>query len=884
MASEVLHVDITSRGVDKVNKELDSLNDMLQDTRTNSERATASVRGFSGASAGSVGGVNTLTSAVSALSSALISVGAYQFSKNFVSGTLEATVSMDSLNKMLTSVMGSAEVANREFAKLKNLARTTVGIDTQGAIKAFAAFTRMGDSASVAEKKVKDLSNAVAFSGGGAEEINRAIIQIEQLSSKTSGFSQDLRSIAESIPGVGQKIREAFGAESYEALSEMGVTGKQVAKVLMEELGKLPKVQAGVNEAFKGLNMSIFEIKSQLGETFVPVLNLVAGAFKGLAEAMEVTPKWVKYLVAYGVAGAGAFVVIKNIVDGYKNFKEILNTVTTATTKSTTATEINTKAEAGNTLAKQSNVNATGFQEMATFALISSLNTLNSSIITLNTTLRDLTARATAYNAMVNTNSNSTTYWTGKLVALNTQLATTRQLMGSIRALPPIQVQTALPAGTGATLPNAGAGASTGAAANATAGALGKLGGAAKTLWAGLSSLTGVVSLAMVAISLWQSALAKVEKAYQDHLSALLDTTSVEAAAISRYKSRDEDTGAYEFSEADLYSEVNDLVEQNAKAIDNWKKAKEEWDKSAFKNQDAWDKMAEAAQEGANAQAKAKVIQEELTRRAEEYATALANARKETEAIYDNTAMTYELQGMMTGDTKGGDYMASATRAEGSYHKEMAELDELEKKGEDVTERRKAVETKYQLEMAKANKSYWDEYNDEQKKATEEFDKAQKKQADLFKNALNQYKSSLKEAISKREAYTKSVIDEARKQRDAELGIFSQGQLAMQASLVTDPEAKAKLQASTRDNFTQAEILNASSVVSQNKANEEAQTRFAEQTLFGNELDNARGQENYMDNMEKQFQLIEANGQQALQWYQGIFNQLALLNYKAETS
>ncbi|MBO4548531.1 MAG: tape measure protein, partial [Abditibacteriota bacterium] len=218
----------------------------------------------------------------------------------FVTGTLEAAASMESLEKAFKAAGGSAQ----QFEEVKRMAADTPVVDNQTAVNAVAAFSRMGYSIDEAKDKVKTLANAAAYFGKNSSDMERAIVQIEQLAGKTTGFSGDLLAISNALPDVRQRLNEAFGTETVEEIQELGVTGQDVAEMLVASYGELPEVTAGTQESLDSLGASFEEIKAGLGKAFIPALQLVASWLTNVADAIKAMPNWLKNLIAWSTAAA----------------------------------------------------------------------------------------------------------------------------------------------------------------------------------------------------------------------------------------------------------------------------------------------------------------------------------------------------------------------------------------------------------------------------------------------------------------------------------------------------------------------------------------------------------------------------------------------------
>jgi tape measure domain-containing protein len=189
-------------------------------------------------------------------------------------GTLSvrSAVSLDSLKRGLTAITGSSTEAAQQLARLTEIAKAP-GIGFQEAIQGSIRLQAVGQSAAVAEKALKEFSNAVALTGGGRAELERITVQLGQLSSKGKVLSQDLRPIIEAGPAVGRALKEAFGSVNAEDIQALGLSSEQFLARLIEQLEKLPRAGAGARNTFENFSDALFRASASIGEAILPTLT-----------------------------------------------------------------------------------------------------------------------------------------------------------------------------------------------------------------------------------------------------------------------------------------------------------------------------------------------------------------------------------------------------------------------------------------------------------------------------------------------------------------------------------------------------------------------------------------------------------------------------------
>lgn len=172
---------------------------------------------------------------------------------------------IDALKRGLISFAGSAELAETEFNKLREVAKLP-GIGLEEAVKGSINLQAIGMSADDARTAMMAFGNAIATVGGGKENFDLAIRGFSQLTNASKPLQQDLYQIANQLPQVNKLMIEAFGTNRAEDLAAMGISGKQLAEFLVTELGKLPQVSGGIKNSFENMGDSVKIALGKVGE------------------------------------------------------------------------------------------------------------------------------------------------------------------------------------------------------------------------------------------------------------------------------------------------------------------------------------------------------------------------------------------------------------------------------------------------------------------------------------------------------------------------------------------------------------------------------------------------------------------------------------------
>src|SRR5690606_16327191 len=118
----------------------------------------------------------------------------------------KSATEMDTLVRALDSVTGSAEETARTLAVMREIARAP-GLGFEEAVRGAVQLRVVGISARDAERAVREFGNAVARSGGGANELSRVLVQLAQSASVGRILMADWRPIIQTAPAVAQAMQ-----------------------------------------------------------------------------------------------------------------------------------------------------------------------------------------------------------------------------------------------------------------------------------------------------------------------------------------------------------------------------------------------------------------------------------------------------------------------------------------------------------------------------------------------------------------------------------------------------------------------------------------------------------------------------------------------------
>jgi tape measure domain-containing protein len=191
--------------------------------------------------------------------------------------SLKAFADMEKLENGLIAIMGSSEGASIELDKLRKVAENP-GLALPEVVKASAALQSVGMSADAARETITQFGNAVARSGGGAEQFSGVTLALSQISAVGKVTQEDLNQIKERLPEFARVMKEEFGTVTAEGIRAIGVSSEDFITRSVSALSKLDRAQGGLGNTFDNLKDNVTASLAEFGKAINESLNLQAVA------------------------------------------------------------------------------------------------------------------------------------------------------------------------------------------------------------------------------------------------------------------------------------------------------------------------------------------------------------------------------------------------------------------------------------------------------------------------------------------------------------------------------------------------------------------------------------------------------------------------------
>ena len=200
---------------------------------------------------------------------------------------------IESLKLAMTSTFESAGRSAAEAAKeveaLREAAKAP-GLDFEQAVRGSIRLQGVGLAAEEARRILGEMANAIASTGGTAEDLDGVTRQFSQMIAKGRVLQEDVSILAERMPVISRLMQQAFGTASVEAIRNSGVTAKQFVDRITEAAAALPRVEGGIKNALVNAGAEARNSLAKLGETINKTFDIpkvLDGFTKRLAAAVE---------------------------------------------------------------------------------------------------------------------------------------------------------------------------------------------------------------------------------------------------------------------------------------------------------------------------------------------------------------------------------------------------------------------------------------------------------------------------------------------------------------------------------------------------------------------------------------------------------------------
>ena len=226
---------------------------------------------------------------------------------------------MQGLQNQLNFASGSAQQGSADFEWLRERARY-LGLDLRTAAESFAKFEAAARGTTIQGQGAKDIFEAVAQASTvmhmSADEAAGTFRALQQMLSKGKVYAEEFNGqLGERMPiamGVASRAMNMTSSDLMKMMANGELLSteflpKFAAQLKTELAGSIESSRVSVNANLNRMNTAFFELKSTIGEMFMPIINGVINAFVMFSNALNQNKPLFTFLIV-------SFVTLASII------------------------------------------------------------------------------------------------------------------------------------------------------------------------------------------------------------------------------------------------------------------------------------------------------------------------------------------------------------------------------------------------------------------------------------------------------------------------------------------------------------------------------------------------------------------------------------------
>ena len=188
---------------------------------------------------------------------------------NFGRQFIDSAAQIERFTAGLTSVTGSADEAQRQLKRLREVAKLP-GLGFPEAVEGSTNLQAAGFSAGQAEESLRAFGNALASVGKGKAELDGVILALSQMAAKGKLSAEEINQIAERVPQIRQVMKDAFGTAIPKDIEAMGISIDDFVSGVNKSLLKIPPVAQTASNAFENFGDTLNQLRTTIGNMALP--------------------------------------------------------------------------------------------------------------------------------------------------------------------------------------------------------------------------------------------------------------------------------------------------------------------------------------------------------------------------------------------------------------------------------------------------------------------------------------------------------------------------------------------------------------------------------------------------------------------------------------
>jgi tape measure domain-containing protein len=234
----------------------------------------------------------------------------------------QSTIRIQALAKSFGEVEGVTAVAAKaagQFA-LGNVEAQKSVTDLYGRLRP------MGVSLKDIETVFFGVNKAAKQVGLSTYDTSEVLLQLSQALGSGKLQGDELRSIMERMPAVGQAVAKVMGASASE-IKKLGSEGKITTEVMIRAAAELNKIQPPPPTPMQEFEKAMKDLRTEMGENLLPILTPLVQGLTGLVKAFAGLPEPIQTAVIALGALAIAAGPIASVITGIGNALYLLGSL-----------------------------------------------------------------------------------------------------------------------------------------------------------------------------------------------------------------------------------------------------------------------------------------------------------------------------------------------------------------------------------------------------------------------------------------------------------------------------------------------------------------------------------------------------------------------------
>ena len=261
---------------------------------------------------------------------------------SFITSMVEAGTKVEDARVGLGTLLKDTEAAGKVIENTMEDA-TKTPFAFEGLLAANKALIGAGETAEKSRVNVLNLANAIAATGGGDDELNRMVVNLQQIKNVGEATAMDIKQFAMAGVNIYQVLADATG-KPIEKVKEMKVSYELLTDALAKAHeaggiyeGGLEKMAANTSVQISNLGDAMDQLKVAMFFDLKPAIDSVIDGMKSAIQIMRESWDWlvknkdeVKALAAGVAVAAGAYLAYGTYLKAAAIWQGIMNARTAA--------------------------------------------------------------------------------------------------------------------------------------------------------------------------------------------------------------------------------------------------------------------------------------------------------------------------------------------------------------------------------------------------------------------------------------------------------------------------------------------------------------------------------------------------------------------------